>query len=615
MDISTYRKLVVEYNSSKLDLDGLEEAVKVATGELESMKAEFTDKLNSITQNKEDYISNLMRVKIVSLTQPLKSERQSLMEKRDELENEKFSFDYTSARDFYQDYYDLLIEAKKVVTELKEQSSSYINIVPLKKSNIKDLSLDSTYDKIQGMLKKIYLAKEGTTKEEKRTLIDTLVNFITVLPQDKRLAYVLLIVGLTATVTIFSPGLVATILITSMLMYNSFVENKIHTVLSGVSDINELIFCIVSMDKILKDRIEASKDKQQKAYNESKDKQIKDICKSINQLSEDISQSESKITKEVEQESKKTNFEDNQRTDLTNLYSDKIKDLEERLSDKQTMLEEVKSTNEDLYNKIVTGKQELEDQYFNLKSCGTEKILPENFLLGFDNFNPITLDMVNYNANIITTVNRSEQVIASFITMCITQLFCAMNPSCLKIHIVDIENGTGRFGLYGSLENKGIVNIVKTKDELKNTIKYLYELKSERDCTIITKQDHINKYNQAMIDNFGLTLPYHILILTHQIDDIIYDKYYRQIIQGGNIGISVIAVWNKSLFDATSGESVEKLRDKADFLKYICETANGSEEGNTNLSSISLDGVIMPLQRQEVDTKRRNIMMAMKNKK
>lgn len=605
MTLSEYAELVLTCSSYEVDIQGYTNSCNELTKDIEKLQRERDIKLNSITVDRSSFIREEIERRTYEATQEIKKQISDLDFSLNHLNAEKFVA-VSTALDMYADYIDLCNKMRKEIKRHMVSSKSLLKIVKEpSSSSIKKKSVSQIADELQEGLSVLELMNVDTRSEENDTInVSDKVALVTNQIDSSNRIYFLLLVGVIAGGSIVVNPLIVSAPFAIYLghLYRRYSKSTRES-LEALGNLKYYNSLTVQLESSIQKRVKLSEDK-------AKEKFEKDLMERKNKVSSELKTLRSNLfdiqqeihtssIKEFEQD----NFEETQRAQILSQYAEKISAIKERLEGIQ---EELDSKKEEFYNlseQRDSAKKELEEQYFGLTKCGTDKILPEMFLLGMDGYEPITIRMLDYCAHVVSTVKNSTDIFTSFVKMCVSQILCTTNSSCVHIYLVDIENGTGRFGIFGSLNELGIIEVIKTSDELKDLIDKLYDIKSHRDQTITVEEDTLNKYNERMIANYGLTEPYHILITTHPVMELLKNEKYIQLLKSGNMGIVTISLWDKRIFEIQESDNKDMCRSKLLFLQSILKSCESTEDGTSNLASISKNGIIVQMKRQEIDAK------------
>lgn len=613
MDLEVYKNIVNQCRSLEKEVEGLKNSVIDSNNEYSVLEAEYKEKLSGVVDDRDNYVSSKIEEKIELDTRDMVTEK-TILEGQLFKEKNMEPPDYTSeVSKFYLDYIDAVREYKKLLHNKKRDYRDIFKIISVDSAeDIHSDGIDALLAELSKGTGVLFNNEDGQYRAKTQGMIGKLANIVgTVkrIPQSYRLALCISLTFIALLLILVNPLIV---ILPMCLVSVSYMKNSIKSndlLIKTLKSIKYYDRTVKLLENNVRNAISGSVSVKTAKYYLQRDDKTHELEETISKLSDEIKVVSEEAERIVRVESNGTEYEEKQKRSITLEYEQILDALKTGLRN----IEEDLSTKEELYKDYLeqrdTGKADLEQQYFSLKKCGELKILPDKFLLGFDEYDIITLDMLNYNANLVCTTTKSDDVYVSFVNMCITQLLCTMNPSCIKIYIVDILHGTGRFGLFGSLEKQGIVKIVDTEDELRDVINYLYNLKSARDKSIRQYSDNITKYNSKLIENYGVTLDYHILISTHHIDSLIHNPLYIKLLDAGSSGIAVIGLWDKRLFEYEKDKGIESTNEVCKFLEIVSNSSDLSEEGNTNMSTMTSDGIIVPMKKQETEAKRKGILV------
>lgn len=611
MEIDAYYDLVLQCLSLSKDLESYRYSIAENNTKLSNLQLEYSQKIQSIHSNKESYIESQISASISLKTSDMKSQRDNISYELNKLQNEMFNPDMHSIVEFYRDYIELFQTAQTYIDEKELGHSELLSVLQVRSDKNMPVVLDDMYDYLEQQLNSL----QDSCKTLKRPGVSKLASAIVkvhswgkLVPRAGRLIYYFALYGSIFICAYVNPFLIAAPIAGVAVWHVAYHIDSVHDYMGALMNIKLSKTVCDHMRDIVNEAINRSVQMQESKYTKERFESVTKLQQELSQINSNISETVNGVREKITTSASAQGYEQEQKDSITREYEPRLEEIKSFIRDLVNEYDTTKVSYDELTNRRNLAKKELEDRYLSLSCCGTGKILPTRFLLGFDDFEPITLAMPNYNANIVSTVKKSKTIFTSFVSMCVAQIFCMMDPSCVQIYLSDLDNGTSRFGLFGSLSEA--VHILKTDQELTNTIQKLYDIKSDRDSSIMRKNDDINKYNQSRINSFGVTLEYHILILTHPTNSVLSNPFYTQLLSSGNVGISIISLWDKTLFDSNEDAGCDLLHNKAVYLDSLLEMCDAPLDSDTSLFALSPEGVLQPMKRLEVSEKSKQLQIA-----
>lgn len=622
ISLKEYQDLILECLSLKTEYEGYEKSYAESCSKIEKTKQEYDARVSSITSDRDAYIRNEISRKILVDTADITYEIATLEEEKESLKtgtSEQELLD--KSEEMFSDYIDSLVDCKNVLDKKMAESDSIISV--LRVQGNKDVyhsnSLEYVFQELESGVKELQnLSKAESSKEQALTTgSKRLTQMVKAIGREQRLLFAgAVIVAVTASVVLNPLLALVPSVVYSLVSYKDM-KKKDTASIAPLAKLKYYVTLCDNAETLLSEHMktysQSIMDKEESSFKEKMD----DCTKKITALEVEKQSMERAIHQEIMNSSDNESFEREQRKKISAEYEHELEKLKEINLELKSEFETQKAQYDELVIKQEAECEELKNMYFNLTTVGESKILPEMFLLGMDGYEPVTLEMLNYVAHIISTTKKNKTIFATFVRMCVTQILCSMNPSCIKIYIADIENGTTRFGIFGNLEKNKIVELVTTEARLTELISELYAEKIERDKTVTRLEDSITTYNEQMIKNCGLTLPYKILILTHYTESVLTNQEYFQLLTSGYMGIVVLSMWDRRLFELSTTDDEELGKGKVHLVHSILESRvldeNGDVLGTTNISSLSNDGKIIPLKRQEIAEKEKSLINQLAN--
>lgn len=553
--------------------------------ELQSqLEQEYQHKLDSISSNKETYVRDRIRTEVENATVNLKAYVSTREKQLSQLGTKVYSQDAKAITEYYEDYTNLATRVLSVIKEKQKNYTDIARIVSKAKVNFNDKdALDKLYnlvEKYEKELNSIAEVYDFSSKVNGATgWIFKGSSLAVRLDGPARLLFTVVYYLLLAFLVVIFPEIFfiyVSLICFIYLKRNIKVRKRQSVVIRKMGYFATLCKGMLSM---VQQRVDTKIKDLNNKEKQADTKTIKKLQAEVKAGYADLEETELRVKTKVLENASSDAYEREQRLIVESEYKDRLQEAKEDVKDLTENYEVSLAEHEELIRQRDEGKAELEATYFKLDKGGTSKILPRKFLLGFNEYVPVTLDMPDYCINLPANMKASESI-SKFIFMCVTQILCTTNPSCVNISIVDLVNGTSTYGMFGFLSE--IITIVKTQEELNKKIAQLYETKTERDTSIKSKFDNIEELNNYIISQYGITKTYEILIITHQIDSLFTDKIFRQLQTSGDVGIITITVWDKNIFMYNPKKSVEYYTNILEYVPQLKNITYFGDNGELN---------------------------------
>lgn len=549
MDLSEYISVEERCRALCNDVEGLKQRVKNIMEDISATERQRDLEISSISLNKKEYVQKRIQEETYSKTNNLRIQRAEIETQLALLKSQPYTIDKEKLKQPYAQ--DIALYQNVILGTKQDRQENKLLFDIIKQNNDESFSQYG----INSIRKELTNYQTGSIRKEMFTAysqIDAVLSqgifriaaLFRFLKGWERLAFLCFYYFVvTFAMIVCMPVLIVWYtklsidFIKADLMFREEQIDAIHNV-TLYSKIAE------DLRRRIKELVNAQATKEMSARVEDKATQIKSKTQQLKALNLEISKLEAKINGDMTAYSQTNNYEKEQESLIRGRHEEHLDILAEKLDSAKKLLDELSAEQEVLIEKRNLGKATLEQMYFMLDKCGQSKILPKKFLLGFNEYVPVTMDMNNYCINLLCN-QGSDKLNVDFVIMCLAQILCTVNPSCVKISVVDINHGTTNFGIFNNIPE--VVTVIKTQEELNSKLDELFELKATRDRDIMKKADDITAYNTLMIENYGLTLPYEILIVAHHVDSLIGSHIFKQLQSAGNLGIVTISMWDMNI--------------------------------------------------------------------
>lgn len=559
MDLSEYIEIEAGCRSLSLDVDGLSNKLDSILKSISEEEEALREELESISSNKEQYVRKSISEQIYSSTHTQQNQLRTLQESLEVLKAQPYTPNKEAITAAFAKDIELCDRVLKGIVKDKKENKNLFEII--QQNNTED------YSKYAPSLIRSKLAeyKSGSSRQEEfeaysqisNKLVNNIFKVASLFKHLKGSARLGFLISYYALVCVMLIVAQPVIVLWYIKLSVSFISSDKEFRGGQIKEIGDIaVYQKLAEQLKLKIKIKMqdniSQDMQHKL--EEKAELTKSLRKDISELSKKIALVESTVRDQMTKYSQTNDYEKEQRAEIEGKHRGTLENLTIIFKQAMQFLNENKQQLGEMLLERDKGKKELEEMYFMLDRCGDSKILPKQFLLGFNEYLPVTLDMPNYCINLLASRNNGKNNV-DFVIMCLAQILCTTNPSCVKINIVDIESGTTNFGIFNNIPE--IITVIKTTEELNDKLEELFELKAARDRDIKKVADNITLYNEVMIANYGLTTPYEIIIVTHHIDALMDNQIYHQLQMAGDLGIVTITMWEQSLVRYTPKNTKE----------------------------------------------------------
>lgn len=243
-------------------------------------------------------------------------------------------------------------------------------------------------------------------------------------------------------------------------------------------------------------------------------------------------------------------------------FNSRLKELRDSIDDCIRQSKEIQEDQarcekdlEEVQDEISKLRDAISGVYWELNEVGTEKVLMNEFFLGFKDYDLISVKH-DGNAMCIVYDGESSERNSVLISMFIAQLFSNMLPNSLQLTIVDIDYTCRDYSIYNGKVFDLLFNYVTTEDAIGNTIEELHQDLIQRQKEISPLADNIDVFNKSMIAKNSFTKEYRFLIFQNAKEDYLKNQKLLQLCRTGQtFGIMPIVFISKELYNSILASS------------------------------------------------------------
>ena len=238
------------------------------------------------------------------------------------------------------------------------------------------------------------------------------------------------------------------------------------------------------------------------------------------------------------------------------VFQSKLDEMKNKIDEFDTQIKRVREEEarcerelDDIQNKITELRDSISNVYWELNSVGTERVLMNEFFLGFKDYDLIS---VKHDGNAMCIVYDGESCERNsvLISMFIAQLFSNMLPNSLHLTIVDIDFTCRDYSIYNGQYFDLMFNYVTTEDAIKPVIEELHADLIRRQREISPVADDIEIFNRGMIEKNSFTKDYRFLIFQNTKLDYLKNQKLLQLCRTGKtFGIMPIMFISKEIYN------------------------------------------------------------------
>lgn len=271
---------------------------------------------------------------------------------------------------------------------------------------------------------------------------------------------------------------------------------------------------------------------------------VKEVTDKISKLSSDYSMKVNSVIVTEEEIDAEVDIE----------FKSKLKELQDKIDEcslqMKSVLEDQTRCEDELeaiQDEISKLRDAISSVYWELNEVGSERVLMNEFFLGFKDYDLISVKH-DGNAMCIIYDGESSERNSVLISMFIAQLFSNMLPNSLHLTIVDIDYTCRDYSIYNGEVFDLLFNYITTEDAIGSAIEELHQDLLERQRDISPIADTIDEFNRSMIAKKSFTKEYRFLIFQNAKGDYLKNQKLLQLCRTGQtFGIMPIIFISKEL--------------------------------------------------------------------
>ena len=271
---------------------------------------------------------------------------------------------------------------------------------------------------------------------------------------------------------------------------------------------------------------------------------VKEVTDKISKLSSDYSMKVNSVIVTEEEIDAEVDIE----------FKSKLKELQDKIDEcslqMKSVLEDQTRCEDELeaiQDEISRLRDAISGVYWELNEVGSERVLMNEFFLGFKDYDLISVKH-DGNAMCIIYDGESSERNSVLISMFIAQLFSNMLPNSLHLTIVDIDYTCRDYSIYNGEVFDLLFNYITTEDKIGAAIEELHQDLLERQRDISPIADTIDEFNRSMIAKKSFTKEYRFLIFQNAKGDYLKNQKLLQLCRTGQtFGIMPIIFISKEL--------------------------------------------------------------------
>lgn len=271
---------------------------------------------------------------------------------------------------------------------------------------------------------------------------------------------------------------------------------------------------------------------------------VKEVTDKISKLSSDYSMKVNSVIVTEEEIDAEVDIE----------FKSKLKELQDKINESSLQMKSVLEDQtrcedelEAIQDEISKLRDAISSVYWELNEVGSERVLMNEFFLGFKDYDLISVKH-DGNAMCIIYDGESSERNSVLISMFIAQLFSNMLPNSLHLTIVDIDYTCRDYSIYNGEVFDLLFNYITTEDAIGSAIEELHQDLLERQRDISPIADTIDEFNRSMIAKKSFTKEYRFLIFQNAKGDYLKNQKLLQLCRTGQtFGIMPIIFISKEL--------------------------------------------------------------------